>query len=671
MSNLDDENLSQKINSLEARLERKREQFLNNNYYTQFQNIKDYDFQPNYIKIESVEGNKQPVYYTTSLNPSYSKSVNLSMMSPSNEYFIRKIVKEEFATLILPYQHDLFNNINQLENQIYDVKVTANLNKNSTLINKKDDDLKKFFENINFNDFVMKAEYDNKITELTRQISFLNLSLNNLSSNQNQKEDNLDNKISTNKINLNDKNDNENIEDGEFKIMINNLESRILNLQNNFQEQIDNLAKEISKYINDSKIIFINNEFNKLKDEFTKIKDDLINLKYQFKQYEQIPISKINNLDYEELKKIPYYVKDLEYIKKRMNTYNNQINQSEIQSLSEKGLNNSLAEKMIKDTKDLSERLDIIEQKILNNNNNENNDIKIDNNNLYNLDNNLKNKINSIDSKILEIDKKINQIQSPLNNENNLENNNLIQIKELTSQLEKKINLLPTKEEYNELKNLTNENSNYFENIRTGKVFPFKSDFDNLKKDYEDLKKKLSLRKNSRNNSLRNSLLSNRSLQNNLNKNISKKNSMIKSLDNKNDSDNREDDDAFNLNEEDYDNVKSLISDKVWKNYSYIYKHWKGKMFLADFGDKVNDWYLKTFGQKGGTSSYEDTDTDVDPETGKVVYLSNYQSIYFKIYSNAPFVVMSTKPKKKNSLMTSFAQFVASVKTCSSKSTNC
>ena len=555
MSNLDDENLSQKINSLEARLERKREQFLNNNYYTQFQNIKDYDFQPNYIKIESVEGNKQPVYYTTSLNPSYSKSVNLSMMSPSNEYFIRKIVKEEFATLILPYQHDLFNNINQLENQIYDVKVTANLNKNSTLINKKDDDLKKFFENINFNDFVMKAEYDNKITELTRQISFLNLSLNNLSSNQKQKEDNLDNKILTNKINLNDKNDNENIEDGEFKIMINNLESRILNLQNNFQEQIDNLAKEISKYINDSKIIFINNEFNKLKDEFTKIKDDLINLKYQFKQYEQIPISQINNLDYEELKKIPYYVKDLEYIKKKMNTYNNQINQSEIQSLSEKGLNNSLAEKMIKDTKDLSERLDIIEKKILNNNNNENNDIKIDNNNLYNLDNNLKNKINSIDSKILEIDNKINQIQYPLNNENNLENNNIIQIKELTSQLEKKINLLPTKEEYNELKNLTNENSNYFENIRNGKVFPFKSDFDNLKKDYEDLKKKLLLRKNSRNNSLRNSLLSNRSLQNNLNKNISKKNSMIKSLDNKTDSDNKEDDDAFNLNEEDYDNL--------------------------------------------------------------------------------------------------------------------
>ena len=85
-------------------------------------------------------------------------------------------------------------------------------------------------------------------------------------------------------------------------------------------------------------------------------------------------------------------------------------------------------------------------------------------------------------------------------------------------------------------------------------------------------------------------------------------------------------------NKDDYNNVKSLISDKVWKNYSYIYNHWKGKMFLADFGDKINDWYLKTFGQKSGTTSYNDTDPDVDPDSGKVIYLSNYQSIYFKYY---------------------------------------
>lgn len=84
-------------------------------------------------------------------------------------------------------------------------------------------------------------------------------------------------------------------------------------------------------------------------------------------------------------------------------------------------------------------------------------------------------------------------------------------------------------------------------------------------------------------------------------------------------------------NPNDYNEVKGLISDKVWKNYAYIYERWKGKMFLADFGDKINDWYLKTFGQKQGTNSYEDTDTEVDPG-GKVITLSNYQSIYFKNY---------------------------------------
>ena len=84
-------------------------------------------------------------------------------------------------------------------------------------------------------------------------------------------------------------------------------------------------------------------------------------------------------------------------------------------------------------------------------------------------------------------------------------------------------------------------------------------------------------------------------------------------------------------NKDDYKEVNNLICDEIWTNYSYVYNHWKGKTFLSDFGDKVNDWYLKTFGQKSGTSSYDDTPTEVDPG-GNVIALSNYQSIYFKIY---------------------------------------
>ena len=61
-------NLTQKLDSLESRLEKKREQFIKNNYYTQFQNIKDYDYQPKYNKIKSVYENNPTIYYNTQLN---------------------------------------------------------------------------------------------------------------------------------------------------------------------------------------------------------------------------------------------------------------------------------------------------------------------------------------------------------------------------------------------------------------------------------------------------------------------------------------------------------------------------------------------------------------------------------------------------------------------------
>ena len=84
-------------------------------------------------------------------------------------------------------------------------------------------------------------------------------------------------------------------------------------------------------------------------------------------------------------------------------------------------------------------------------------------------------------------------------------------------------------------------------------------------------------------------------------------------------------------NKDDYRRVKSMMSPKIYDNYNYIYNHWKGKTFLYDFGNKVNDWYLKTFGQKDGTNSYDDTTPSTDP-SGKIITLSRYQKIYFGIY---------------------------------------
>ena len=80
-----------------------------------------------------------------------------------------------------------------------------------------------------------------------------------------------------------------------------------------------------------------------------------------------------------------------------------------------------------------------------------------------------------------------------------------------------------------------------------------------------------------------------------------------------------------------YKEIREKIDDKIWKNYNSVYRHWKGKTFVADIGEKINDWYLKSFGQKDGTSSYDDTDPEVDNDK---VYLSHYQSIYVKQYYN-------------------------------------
>ena len=81
----------------------------------------------------------------------------------------------------------------------------------------------------------------------------------------------------------------------------------------------------------------------------------------------------------------------------------------------------------------------------------------------------------------------------------------------------------------------------------------------------------------------------------------------------------------------DYKEVWSKMDSKFYKNVKYINDYWKGDMFLYDLGNKINDWYLKTFGEKTGTASYDDTPTEVDPVDQKI-YLSHYQSLYYKNY---------------------------------------
>ena len=86
-------------------------------------------------------------------------------------------------------------------------------------------------------------------------------------------------------------------------------------------------------------------------------------------------------------------------------------------------------------------------------------------------------------------------------------------------------------------------------------------------------------------------------------------------------------------NQNDANDIWNVYSPEAKKNRTYIYNHWKGKTFLSDFGEKVNDWYLKTFEQPGGVSSYSGTPSQTN-EQGRVIKLSSFQNIYFIIYYN-------------------------------------
>ena len=88
---------------------------------------------------------------------------------------------------------------------------------------------------------------------------------------------------------------------------------------------------------------------------------------------------------------------------------------------------------------------------------------------------------------------------------------------------------------------------------------------------------------------------------------------------------------SYTDNPNDRKEVIALISDDIRANQTYIYNHWKGRMFLYDFGNAVNDWYLKTFSQHKGTISYDDTPTEVDPEETLAITFNIVAAVYILV----------------------------------------
>ena len=132
---------------------------------------------------------------------------NNNNINSSNEYYLKKLIKDEFSTLILPYQHDMHNNINILERKISNLSLPNLNNLNYIPSNNNNNNNNNF--NFNSKDYVLKAEYDNKILELTKQLNNLNNYLNNKIENQNNNNNNnFNNNLNNNNEILNEINTN-------------------------------------------------------------------------------------------------------------------------------------------------------------------------------------------------------------------------------------------------------------------------------------------------------------------------------------------------------------------------------------------------------------------------------------------------------------------------------
>ena len=119
------------------------------------------------IDASQIANLKNQNIYLSQTKPYVSTTTSFpqnDIMSPTNEYYIKKLIKDEFSTLIIPYQKEMQNNCTVLENKI-------NSSQYPDYNNIPLDLLKPSPNNIDVNKFTPRTEYEDKIRELNNQIN--------------------------------------------------------------------------------------------------------------------------------------------------------------------------------------------------------------------------------------------------------------------------------------------------------------------------------------------------------------------------------------------------------------------------------------------------------------------------------------------------------------------
>ena len=286
-------------------------------------------------------------------------------------YEIKNIIRSEFEELILPYQKQLYNNNNEIQEKINDVetrlkglinsKSMENINESAQMINAC---MKDYYINSNSNgntlyfnnknnqntgienrlNLIVKNQYDNKFDIMERRINSMDSLLKTLHNTFNS------NILDIVKSNQKRKENEEKkyVENSTLETCIKDIKSEILKIKSNMNSEINNIKSEqdnkfsilnekINSQINDinNNLNNINNEIRQkenienqnlvnnmklLKGNLDNITGELFDLKSKINIRQ---LDNINKLDLESLKEINVY--EINMIKDKVNYLENDI----------------------------------------------------------------------------------------------------------------------------------------------------------------------------------------------------------------------------------------------------------------------------------------------------------------------------------------------------------
>ena len=506
------------------------------------------------IDASQIANLKNQNIYLSQTKPYVSTTTSFpqnDIMSPTNEYYIKKLIKDEFSTLIIPYQKEMQNNCTVLENKI-------NSSQYPDYNNIPLDLLKPSPNNIDVNKFTPRTEYEDKIRELNNKINNLISYCDEIKNSYEKLQKNSINNDSGRKYNnYIDKNEFYNtINDLNNKM--NNMDSSLNTYKNKVKIQIDDMENFMKNNQNDMKYDNLTSENNRIKNDISNLQNDVLTFKnYQkdleslskidLKQLGKLNLYDINRFDLNTLNELKDKTGEIDDLKNNYNDIYKKQNENDLRILT---IENKISSDNNNKYDDLKNEIDQLKNQInglnesggFNNNNN-----LIDNQKLNNLENNLKshiqndynplnNNFENLQNENQELKRKIENLsQLNIDKINNLpyqeiNNMNFKEIKEIPKlkldidNLKNTINNLTTKQESDNLKNLIDSlekkneelnnkqnqielridninNTSFNSSIKQPDDFNLSSNqLNNIKKNVEDLKGKIKEIENNNNN---------------------------------------------------------------------------------------------------------------------------------------------------------------------------